>query len=319
MVSPSFTFNCPPPPPYSQTHSSSTNASPAGLPPPNNLISPPGSRRTSGADQSLPPPPPAPRQSLPSILEALGGPDHALAYPSQQQGPPSTAPGPAFFQTTATSSADIHRRPIFTSGPSDPPRTAGMHPSIESNRSRDLHRPAELHRPSFTQIPPPQSPYMSRPPPQQGHGPPTPTSQTHSDGRAPYQPQHPRLPSLHPIRTGNSPVTTPRNLGYPPSQQPSPGYETTPQSAPSAPYSYPQYGPPSYQYPAATSGPVYTPSAVSVAPPRYPQSQQAWPPGHDYHNGIDERGETVKRHLDSFELEASLNEVNIVFNVYLQR
>ncbi|KAE9966391.1 hypothetical protein BLS_007034 [Venturia inaequalis] len=311
MVSPSFTFNCPPPPPYSQNHASSASApSSAGLPPPNNLISPPGSRRTSGDDQPPPPPPPsAPRQSLPSIFEALGGSDLALAYPTQQPGPPSSAPGPAFFQTPTSSSADIQRRPTFTSGPTDLHRPAEPHHPAELPKSGSGYRPTgptEPHR--FSQVPPPQSPYMGRPSPQQGHGPPTPTSQTHSEGRPPYPPQ-PRLPSLHPIRTGNSPVATPRTLGYPPSQQPSPGYEPTPPSAPGPYNGYSQYGPPNYQYPQATSGPVYTPSAASAAPPRYPASQPAWAPAHDYHNGIDERGETVKRHLDTFELEASLNEI----------
>ncbi|TLD28131.1 hypothetical protein E2P81_ATG06477 [Venturia nashicola] len=307
MGSPSFSFNCPPPPPYSQNHASSASApSSAGLPPPNNLTSPPGSRRTSGEDQPRPPPS-APRQSLPSILEALGGSDLALAYPAHQPGPPSTAPIPAFFQTPISSSADIQRRPTFTSGPPDLHRSVEVHRPAELPKSGHIHRSAEPHR--FSQVPPPHSPYMSRPPPQQGHGPSTPTSQTHSEGRPPYPPPNARLPSLHPIRTGSSPVTTPRTSGYPLSQQPSPGYDSTSHSAP-APYNgYAQYGPPSYQQPQATSGPVYTPSAASAAPSRYPPSHPPWAPGHDYHNRVDERGVTVKRHLDIFELEASLNEV----------
>ncbi|QDS76169.1 hypothetical protein FKW77_007702 [Venturia effusa] len=311
MVSPSsFTFSCPPPPPYSQHHAPSASApSSAGPPPSNNLISPSGSRRTSGEDHPQPPPPPsAPRQSLPSILEALGGSDPALAYPTQQPGPPSTVPGPAFFQNPATSSADIHRRPTFASGPPDLHRSVELHRAAELIPTGGIHRPADPHR--YSHIPPPQSPYMSRPPPQQGLRPPTPTSQTHSEGRQAYPTQHARLPSLHPIRTGNSPVMTPRTTGYPPHQQPSPGYEPAPHSGPASYNGYPQYGSPSYQYPQSTSGPVYTPSAASAPPPpRYPQSQPAWPSNHDYQNGTDERGETVKRHLDTFELEASLNEI----------
>ena len=289
MVSPSFPYSCPPPP---YNHPPSGASSPSG--PQTGLISPPESRRTSGDDPPLPPAPPAAtRQSLPSISEAIGPlgpppPDTALRYPPLT---PTTAPPvstPTYSQPTPTTS---FTDPIRTSYSTDPPRS----------------------EPSYSQ-PPPRSPYMNHS--GQSFQAPVPP-QSEASRPSYYTPGEPKLPTLHPINTGESPVSQIRSgLSYP---QPPTTYEPTPQSAPAtAPYPYPQQYPSPYQYPpppTSNSGPIYPPSGVLSAPPRY---------GGGWSSEMDRRaeerrgagrvggpayGEAVKRHLDTFDLEASLNEV----------
>jgi hypothetical protein len=298
MVSPSFPYSCPPPP-YS--HPPSTSSAHSGQ---SGLVSPPVSRRTSG-DEPAPIQPT--RQSLPSIHEALGGSDPALSYSAQTSAPPASAP--AFYQPPATSSvSDLHRR-SFTAGPppSQEPHHSFSHPS-------------------------PHSPFTSRTP-QVMHAPHTPSSTADILSRPPlYAPQqHPKLPTLQPIRTGNSPVTALRpSLAYQ-SQQPSPAYDSHPasQSAPATA----QYGSGFSQFPQSSTysfnPPTPSTAYPGTAPPRYPPGPPTWRqdsgarpeerqpdtrmggmPPLPYH-------ESVKRHLDNFDLEASLNEVRRQFYHYL--
>jgi hypothetical protein len=293
MVSPSFPFSCPPPP-YS--HPPTANAALAAQ---SGLISPPESRRTSGDE---PAPIHSTRQSLPSIHEALGGSDPALSsYPPQTSAPPTSAP--SFYQPPATSSmSELHRR-SFTAGP---PATQEPHPSLSH--------------------PSPHSPFTSRTP----HTPHTPTSTADILSRpplyAPHAPpqQHPKLPTLQPIRTGNSPVTSlrPSLTGYQ-QQQPSPAYDShpAPQSAPAtSQYSsgFPQFPQSTFSFNPPTPGSTYP----GTAPPRYPPGPPTW--RQDTMRPEDRQqdsrmagmplpyGESVKRHLDNFDLEASLNEVRLL-------
>jgi hypothetical protein len=291
MVSPSFPYSCPPPP-YS--HPPTANAA---HPPPSGLISPPESRRTSGDE---PAPVQSTRQSLPSIHEALGGSDPALpSYPPQTAAPPTSAP--AFYPPPNTGSmTDLHRR-SFTSGPPPP--------------AQEPHHP-------YSQ-PSPHSPFTSRTP-QAMHAPHTPSSTADILSRPPlYAPQqHPKLPTLQPIRTGNSPVTSLRpSLAYQP-QQSSPAYDSHPasQSAPAtAQYGsgFSQFPPSSFSFNPPTPGSTYP----GTAPPRYPPGPPTWrqdSAARSEDRQQDNRmggmpplpyGESVKRHLDNFDLEASLNEV----------
>jgi hypothetical protein len=299
MVSPSFPYSCPPPP-YSHPQPTANAALPS--PRQSSLISPPGSRRTSGDE---PPSIQPTRQSLPSIHEALGRSDPELSYPAQASGPPTSVP--SFFQPpTATAGPAPHQR-SFTSGPPEP------------------------HRPLFSQAPAPPPFTMTRQLSSGHHGPQTPTSQQPDPfSRSSYGGQsRPNLPSLNPIRTGNSPQLSRAGPTYPlpPSHQQSPtSYEPSHQSPAATPYGYtqPQFPPPPqyHQYgnqPNAI-GPYSGAQPLSAQGYR-PPPQSGWHPENDTH--VDDRqragsaagapyGEHIKRHLDSFDLEASLNEVSLI-------
>lgn len=270
------------------------------------LLSPPDSRRTSGDEKDTYKP--AARQSLPSISEALGA-EQALSYPGPVPPPPS-APAPTSQHHAATSA----------------------HPSPSDTRKRPFEPDSYSAQGPSNPFSHPRSPFVSAsaqvPPPP----PPPPQNQADSTHRPPYEPRPPystsqhssRLPSLHPIKTTQSPpppVARP-NLpysSYPPA--PSPAYEP-PAPQPAEPtnhqygYSQPQYS--SYPPSAPTSSgipPAYPPSTSTYSAPRYyPTSLRD-----NTEARIEEKklnraslapyGESVKRHLDSFDLEASLNEI----------
>lgn len=301
MVSPLHPFSGPLHLPNSH-QSPSANAVPGALA---GLLSPPESRRTSGDEKDVPKS--AARQSLPSIQEALGA-EQSLPYPGSVPPPPSV-PAPTsqhYLPASATTSpSDSRKRPF------EPDNYGSQGPSNPFSRSRSPFISA-----STSHVPPP-------PPPQ---------SQLNSISRPSYEqrppystPQHnPRLPSLHPVKTTQSPpppVARP-NLpysSYPPA--PSPAYEpTAPQPADSMhhQYGYPQYSsyPPSA--PAPTGPPAAYPPSTSTysAPPRYyPTSLRDNAEGARLEekklnrSSLAPYGESVKRQLDSFDLEASLNEV----------
>lgn len=293
MVSPSFPF--PGPPPASSLYNHSPAANSHHIPGPSGLISPAESRRMSGDE---PPSIQTTRQSLPSISEALGAAESALPYPP----PPPQAPqqSSSYFPPPAsTSVSELHRRSV-TTGPSHPePHHSYSHPH-------------------------PQSPFMNRAPPAV-QAPHTPTTQSDLYARpalyAPLGPTHAKLPTLQPIKTDTSPTTS--TFGRPgaaySSSQPSPAYETPPHTAGQYPpylngnshqYAQPHPGP-------ANAGPLYPASAALSTPPAYVHVSTR----NQYDNGYrddqpqgpsrpsDAYTSTVKRHLDEFEIEASLNEV----------
>ncbi|KAF2197318.1 hypothetical protein GQ43DRAFT_496416 [Delitschia confertaspora ATCC 74209] len=294
MISPSYPFPGPPHS-FSNHQSSAANSVQGTL---GGLLSPPESRRTSGDGDEKERRAPA-RQSLPSIHEALGGSEPALSYPA----PPPSAP---------VSVAQPYHPPSTATSPSDQ--------RIRAYSTTDFH----------SQGPPnpysrPRSPYMSAPaiPAPPPPPPPPPETQGSPLPRPAYPPvQHnPKLPTLHPLRTTQSPPSSSTRpnpyTGYPP--PPPSAYEPAPQSAGpmNSHYGYGQYLP---QYPLSApppSGPgsAYPHSAtyVNSAPPaRYNQF-----PSFRSDNGEPGRveeikkpyGENVKRHLESFDLEASLNEM----------
>ncbi|XPS78916.1 hypothetical protein M3J09_010914 [Ascochyta lentis] len=270
------------------------------------LLSPPESRRTSGDEKDVHKP--AARQSLPSISEALGA-EQSLPYPGPVPPPPSAAAPPSqhYLPASATTSpSDSRKRPFESDsysaqGPSNPfshPRS----PFISASAS---------------QVPPPPPP----PPPQ---------SQLDSTSRPPYEPRLPysapqhnsRLPSLHPIKTTQSPPPVarpnPPYSSYPPA--PSPAYEPpAPQRA--DPMNH-QYGYPPYaSYPSSAPAPTGPPTAYPPSTSTYSAPSRYYPTSLRDNNEthLEEKklnraslapyGESVKRHLDSFDLEASLNEM----------
>jgi hypothetical protein len=269
------------------------------------LLSPPESRRTSGDEKE--PQRPTARQSLPSIHEALGS-EQPLSY-SAPVPPPSALSSTSHnyhSASAATSPTDQRQRNFSTDvhgsqGPTNP----FSHP-----RSPFLGT-------STSQVPPP-------PPPQAIHADALPRP-SFSSPRPPYStPQHnSKLPTLHPLKTTQSPPTHPARPNVPYSYPPPPStYEASapPPPAPMSHYSYPQY---SSNYPLSAppqSAPnsAYPPSATTYsAPPRYPPPS-SWRDGADMarmeekkinRSSLAPYGESVKRHLESFDLEASLNEV----------
>ncbi|KAF1967878.1 hypothetical protein BU23DRAFT_282727 [Bimuria novae-zelandiae CBS 107.79] len=285
--------------------SSSASALPAPL---GGLLSPPESRRTSdeeGAQRA-----PA-RQSLPSIQEALGGSEQPHAFSAPPLDPlagPTSTPQSYFpssttsptDQRTKTFSTDNHgsqgpsnpfaqtRSPFMgsstTAGPPPPPPPAPLDPLSRSSFSE--------HQPSFSE---PRHSFSA--------------SQPNS-----------KFPSLHPIRTNPSPP--------PPPGRPSHSYDSYPPQStatyePAAPhsagpmnhnYGYQQQYPTTYPLSAPTQGapnPYPPPAATYAVPPRPFAGQWDGRPDEKKLNraSLAPYGESVKRHLESFDLEASLNEI----------
>jgi glutamate--cysteine ligase catalytic subunit len=340
MVSPLHPY-AGPPHSYSNHQSSGANTLPGSL---GGLLSPPESRRTSGDEKEQRGPT---RQSLPSIHEALGA-EQPLSYPGPPPSAPVSAPQQYHPSSTTVSPSDTRSRNFSTDlhasqGPSNPfshphPRSpfigtsavAAPPPPPPQSQPDSLPRPSFSEprpsfaspRPSFSDPRPSLSDPRSRPtfPDQR---PPFPEPRNSYSGS-----QHnSKLPTLHPIQTTQSPPPGPRPqlpyTSYPP--QPSSAYESsTPHSAgPMNPnYGYSQYPP---NYPLSAPGPSgpssgYPPPASTYsAPPRYPPP--SWGSDNAEMARMEEKkigrsslapyGESVKRHLESFDLEASLNEVCI--------
>ncbi|KAI9748671.1 MAG: hypothetical protein M4579_007154 [Chaenotheca gracillima] len=324
LVSPTTTVPSGPPPPYSypsapttttNTHvnnssSSSSNASSntstaSSVPAITGLISPPESRRTSG-DEKEPPPAP-PRQSLPSIFEALGEPP--LPYGT----PVSVAP-PAHHTSSAHLTPSTHYSPTTSTIPRSHPEAV----QDTSQRHRFNHPP--------TQNGPPSHPHASSFPP-----PPPPLSTpTQSDTRrvslpsAYSQESHSHAQTLPTLRTDGPTARSDSPAQRP---HPSPRYEQGPASATSmhsssgfgGPYQHQSYPPPQMGHPASATSSYHSPSSYGPHVPfaarfdgsevaRVQEAQQTYkglkgvPQGERY-------GNSVKRHLEFFDLEASLNEI----------
>jgi glutamate--cysteine ligase catalytic subunit len=286
---------------HSNHQSSPASAVPGSL---GGLLSPPESRRMSGDEKE--PQRPTARQSLPSIHEALGS-EQPLSYPAPVP-PPSAA---------VSASQHYHPQSAATSPTDQRPRG---YPS-------DVHGSQGPTNP-FSH---PRSPFIGS---SASHAPPPPPPQSHTEAlhrpsfsspRPPYStPQHNgKLPTLHPLKTTQSPPTSAARpnapYSYPP---PASNYEAPapPPAAPMSHYSYPQYSSnyPLSAPPQSAPNPAYPLSSTTYsAPPRYPPPS-SWRDGSDMarmeekkinRSSLAPYGESVKRHLESFDLEASLNEM----------
>ncbi|KAK7186125.1 GATA zinc finger domain-containing protein 10 [Paraphaeosphaeria sporulosa] len=273
------------------------------------LLSPPESRRTSGEDDAQRQPA---RHSLPSIQEALGGPEPPHAFPVSAPGPPPapTSAPQSYFPPSTTSPTDQRTRAFSTDihgnqGPSNP---------FAHTRSPFMGTSSTTGPPP----PPPPAPLDSLPRPSFSEPRPS-FSEPRPSYSAPQQ--NSKLPALHPIRTDRSPPPGPVRPSYsynnyPP--QSSATYEpAAPHSAgPMNPnYGYQQQYPSSYPLSAPAPGApnaAYPPSATTYSAPPRPFAGQ-------WDSRLEEKklnpaslapyGESVKRHLESFDLEASLNEM----------
>ncbi|KAI9705123.1 MAG: hypothetical protein M1836_006906 [Candelina mexicana] len=294
LMSPTAMYSGPPPP-YS--YPSTTASSAPGLP---GLISPPESRRTSG-DEKEPRPPH--RHSLPSIHEALSGDQH-LVFTA----PPSvtTVSHPDHTSSsTVTPSTPIprsHPEPSHLGAPSLTART----PTSTTYVNQAHQAPS-----SYTQ----NSPYI--------HKNTLPTSRYSAASALDS-----KLPSLPSLRTAPSQTET---VHPPPGHQsrysPPREYVSRPTNSMNPHYGYGHY-PPHYTYSSQPPPPPHSgPSPTYHSPTTYHHSSNSYPTwrsdGAEINRAEEGRktaprgtsqggqayGESVKRHLDIFDLETSLNEI----------
>ncbi|KAF2740202.1 hypothetical protein EJ04DRAFT_425540 [Polyplosphaeria fusca] len=280
---------------YASNHQSPAASSLPG--PHGGLLSPPESRRTSGDEKEQRQPA---RQSLPSIHEALGS-EQPLSYSAAPPTSAQLAVAPAFPPPSSSTSPSDHRGRAFSAveiGSQGPPNPFS-HP-----RSPFMGTPASTGAP--------------QPPPAQADPLPRPSFSS--------TPHNPKLPALHPLRTTQSPpaASSRSNASY--STYPPPASSSYEPPAPHSAgsmnhhYGYPPY---SSNYPLSAPAPGssntgYPPSSTTYsAPPRYPPP--SWRSDSSEISRMEEKklgranlapyGESVKRHLESFDLEASLNEM----------
>ena len=286
-----------PPPPYS--YPSSTASSVVGI---NNsvngYISPPESRHNSEHEKDNAQPPRL--QSLPSIQEALGTKPHEIPINSllSKSATVTQAPQSVTYRTPTS--------PVSRSYPDTPtrlphsfPQPPPQQPSIKSNYSNQDS--VEQSRPRYSpQLPKDLGSAHFHPP--------------SSNHYAPSQPP----------RTASSPIGHIKTMTHaiPQLPQTSPTvYEHPRSNVPAAhQYAYSPYHP-SYTYP------MQPPSTSSYQPSQLhqPARSSTWRAVESDLDRAEEArklaltktsppqsfGETVKRHLDRFDLETSLNEVNI--------
>ena len=294
LVSPSIYSG--PPPPYS--YPTSTASSVVGISNGNNgYISPPESRHNSEHEKENGQ---APRlQSLPSIQEALGSKPHDIPINSllSKSAAVTQAPQSTTYRTPTS--------PVSRSYPETPTRLP----------------------PSFPQPPPQQPPvqasYHNQDPVEQSRPQYSPQLPKDLGSAHFHQPSSNHYAPSQPPRTASSPIDHIKPMAHTIPQLPhtSPTTYEHPRSTASAGHHYP-YSPfhPAYTY---TMPP---PSVSSYQPPQLhqPPRSSTWRAVESDLDRAEEArkaalaktsppqsfGETVKRHLDRFDLETSLNEVS---------
>lgn len=298
LISPSIYSG--PPPPYSYPSSATSSVvggggtgSGAG-----NYISQAETRRTSGDDKEHLPA--SQRLSLPSISEALTGDQTQPISISSLLS--SNTPQPKFSLVPKSPTSSVARSYLETY-PKGPPDSFPQH------TSSSYRPPQPSDRSSGSSYSPPMAASVGE----------NRFSAMHSfDSHQPVPPP-PRTVSspLHYARPGVSPIQSQRNH-----VPPSPMHEKIAGAAPPPPVSNPPLGYSMNGYQPAYSYPPSTPGAPSYRTPTLPPSnwrntapdierveeirkataKETSPPRPAY-------GESVKRHLDIFDLETSLNEI----------
>lgn len=302
LISPSTMYSGPPPPySYPSSAASSVIGSTASGPGAGhvNYISAPTTRSASSDEKDTPA---HQRQSLPSINEALTGEQQPISISSLLS---TTAPPHKNSFVSKSPTSPSGPRSYLDSLPKGPPDSFPQHTSASN------YRPSE---PSERTSRPMYSPSIAIP---------------HGEGRFPAINSFTAMnsfdshPSKYPPRTAPSLSDYPRP-GVSPIQQnraPPSVHDSVPHSAPpasSAPFGYSTTYPSVYSYsPSTPIGPPYrppvslqqsswrspNPEAERIEEIRKAVSKQSPPPRQSY-------GESVKRHLDIFDLESSLNEVS---------
>lgn len=276
-----------PPPPYS--YPSSTASSVVGANNGNNgYISPPESRRTTEDEKE---PAALPRlQSLPSIHEALGNDQH-ISINSLLSKPAAVSQAPPAPSQRSPTSPISHSRPDLT-----PLKTSTSFAQGYPSAYRNTDYSEKPTRPRYSpqlpsDIPPHLYPHSSTPQHSKHHIPGTVSSPIHHSGPTASAGHHRQLSP--PYEAVSRPPHTMNNQ-----------------------YTYSPYHP-SYAYPMP-------PSSIPSYQPPPPLQQSSWPRslGSDIDRAEEARkaasknspkyqrhGENVKRQLDIFDLETSLNEV----------
>ena len=293
LVSPSTVYSGPPPPySYPSSAASSVVGGGAAAAGPNGYISPPDTRRTSDDNKE----PPSLR-SLPSIHEALNTGEQPVQL-SISSLLSSTAPQQKISLVSKSPTSPVSRS--FLDAPRGPPDSF---PHQFPSNYRSYESSDRSNRPTY-------SPRMAT---------------THSETRFPAISSH-DFPSFQISRTASSPsnYSRPGPCTMQPSLPTSPLHDTVPPSAPptNAPFGYSHYQP-AYSFPPSTPSissyktpilqqPKWRSNGTElnrVDEPRKTASKESSPPRTAY-------AESVKRHLDIFDLEASLNEVSISRNIF---
>ena len=291
IVSPSTMYSGPPPP-YS--YPSSTASSVTGLA---GYISPPESRRTSENDKE---PPPTHRQSLPSIHEALAA-DQSLSYTAAPPAPALSSQG-HHSAPTLTPTTPIPRSHPATS-PQGPPnpfshgQPLGLY-SSQSYQSRTSHPQPTSFASSEA-----NHPTINSHDPAPEHAQPVRTTQAYIDAARSDMANlsQPRTsPTYGPGMSPALPMNAQTQNGYKP-YQPSYTYQPQPPSMAPSPYHPPD------SYHSLNSHPTTWRSDGSEIN-RAEEGRKAASRGASL--GGQSYGESVKRHLDIFDLETSLNEVS---------
>lgn len=301
LISPSMMYSGPPPPySYPSSAASSVIGSTASGPGAGrgNYISAPTTRSTSGDERDLPA---SQRQSLPSITEALTGEQQPISISSLLS---TTAP-PQKSSLVSKSPTSPIARSYLDSLPRGPPDSfphqtpvSTYRPSEPSERtSRPMFSPNIATTPGESRFPAINSftamnsldTYQSKYPPRTA---PSPSNYTR--------------PGVSPIQSSRAPPPVQDSVPHsaPPASNASFGYNATYP----APYSYALSTPnlSSYRPPVSLQQPSWrsiNPEADRIEEIRKAVSKQSPPPRQSY-------GESVKRHLDIFDLESSLNDVS---------
>ena len=274
-----------PPPPYSYPSSATSTA--LGF---TGYISPPETRRLSDDDKEQQ----TSRQSLPSIHEALGK-DQSILY-SGHLPAASIATQTSHTATSISPSTPIprsHPEPILSGPPN--PYASSQHPSPFPSEPPDRRTQPPYRTNSISEEQPPSATQsFSTREPAPGSGNHTPTS--------------PVPPTRHSPRVVNVAQSS-NNINHT-------SQAIQPVQAPQPVASQPNYpsGPPAYSYPPT--------SATSLAYPHFSPSTPWRSDGYEIdraeegrkaaakqNSGTQSYSESVKRHLDIFDLETALNEV----------
>ncbi|MCJ1412048.1 hypothetical protein MMC19_006140 [Ptychographa xylographoides] len=276
-----------PPPPYS--YPSSTASSILGL---TGYISPPESRRTSDDDKDPPSQPPSHPRSLPSIHEALGK-DQQLFYaagPPPPINPPTPNTSiPASLQTPPTPVPRTHPQAVLSGPPNPYASTQPLSYSHEppDRRSQPTHRTSSLSEESAY-------PSAPRPPPHSSH----PHSATSATAPSPNLSVRPSPQAIQPPKSSpmysHSISATGSSMPSQPSYCSQPAYSYPPPPPSILSYQHQYVPPPAWRADGSDIDRAEeTRKAALKSSPRI---------GQHY-------GESVKRHLDIFDLETSLNEI----------
>lgn len=272
LLSPSTGYTGPPPP-YSCS-SSATPSNPGAF----EYLSPPSSRRTTVDDKTS-----GPRQSLPSIQEALGG-DRTMPFSASNIVPPLPA-----TSRTAQQVAYFGPGQTLPEAPSGPPNPFSQGSTIGQTSENDSYVSLSAKHQDFV----PDQERTKSAFPSINTTEPIPALSHSFDTKSPQSRSARPMPS-------NSYNQSPHSNNYNPSANTSPD-QFPPYRSPYT-YSVGSSNPPSSTFPPAPDYSRFNPAF------KFDGGKQSIPrshPGQPY-------SDSVKRHLDIFDIEMALSEVLIV-------